>query len=160
MIDNAILPSDPMSGAPHPREEPIVPELVTRYARAVPAREATASQPPAAAQPEPNDEPDADLAPAFADAYPDASVEEQILSEMISRGEPVLAGHTRLEALLLGRLLESIDDRRSLTLAKVLREVTASHATLSKRRAHVLGTLATLRAQRQVLDLHRGSDGV
>jgi len=90
-------------------------------------------------------------------AYPEASVEEKIIHQLVC-DEIVLAASIKDSlAQLTAQLGAVIDDPKSLLLlTKTLKELMAIYATISKRIAGGLATGANLRAQRDFLQTHTG----
>ena len=86
-----------------------------------------------------------------------ASEEERLLQRLLAREVPILDLLHEAKAKLVCQLLEKIEQPRvAFSVARVLREVVAVSATLSKRSQALAGALISLRAQRRMLELAMG----
>jgi hypothetical protein len=86
---------------------------------------------------------------------------ERVLADLIADELPLLVSLTRTKSHLAKQLLPSLEQpRRTLELAKLLKEVVGVSNTLSRRVENVLGTLNTIRVQQRLLGQQRGRDGI
>lgn len=85
---------------------------------------------------------------------------ERLLVDVIAQEVPLVGALEKAKLELAARLLPNIDNpRAALKVAQVLKEVVVTSNAITKRVEHLLGSLATLRSQRRLLEQHRGSNG-
>ena len=91
---------------------------------------------------------------------PCPSAAESILYDLASREIAVYVELSEAQEKLARDLSEAVtgEIRAALALSKVLREVTQISGAIGRRVEHILGTAASVRAQRRFLELHRGRD--
>jgi hypothetical protein len=97
----------------------------------------------------------------LAAAYPNATAEERILMDLIKDEGPVVMALQDAKLSLAIRLNQVLlDPRLARAVSGTLKEAVTISAVVTKRVQSALGALASLRAQRRFLELHRGdSDG-
>ena len=85
---------------------------------------------------------------------------ERLLVDVIAQEMPLVSILEKAQLDLAKRLLPHMDNpRATLQAAKVLREVVVTSNAITKRVEHLLGSLATLRSQRRMIEQHRGYNG-
>ena len=92
----------------------------------------------------------------------DVTAPEKLLLDLVSAEVPIHCSLVEAEAQLTARLEALLlhDDIKSVaTLAKALRHVSVVAHAIGRRVETVLGTAVALRAQRRLVELHRGGGG-
>lgn len=86
-----------------------------------------------------------------------ATAIERLLVDVVAQEVPLVGVLEKAKLELAQRLLPNINNPKgALQVAKVLREVVVTSNAITKRVEHLLGSLATLRSQRRLLEQHRG----